>query len=165
MDRMAIKTLNDDDYNYEHYEELVLKEFEDVTETIFWNDRVNYGIEKMIDYVKQHNLEYAWWKGANRTVKEQTVLVDVGDNKNVSALSVINNVETEVGESVVEACFPKSGNIYEITLKEIEAVDLVCDTGFKVNNETFKPNAVFSKEKMVSFLNVSCYVTDEEITK
>lgn len=56
MDRMAIKTLNDDDYNYEHYEELVLKEFEDVTETIFWNERVNYGIEKMMDYVKQHNL-------------------------------------------------------------------------------------------------------------
>ncbi|CAC5411983.1 unnamed protein product [Mytilus coruscus] len=73
-------------------------------------------------------------------------------------------VEAEVGEGVVEACVPKSGNIYEITLKEIEAVDLICDTGFKVNNETFKPNAVFSKEKMVSFLNVSYYVTDEEIT-
>ncbi|CAC5389856.1 unnamed protein product [Mytilus coruscus] len=45
--------------------------------------------------------------GANRTVKEQTVLVDVGDNKNVSALSVINSVEAEVGEGVVEACVPK----------------------------------------------------------
>ncbi|CAC5385394.1 unnamed protein product [Mytilus coruscus] len=104
-------------------------------------------------------------RGANRTVKEQTVLVDVGDNKNVSALSVINSVEAEVGEGVVEACVPKSGNVYEITLKELEAVDLLCDTGFKVNNVKFKPNAVFSKQKMVSFLNVSYYVTDEEITK
>ncbi|CAC5391800.1 unnamed protein product [Mytilus coruscus] len=104
-------------------------------------------------------------RGANRTVKEQTVLFDVGDNKNVSALSVINSVEAEVGEGVVEACVPKCGNVYEITLKELETVDLLCDTGFKVNNVKFKPNAVFSKQKMVSFLNVSYYVTDEEITK
>ncbi|VDI81836.1 Hypothetical predicted protein, partial [Mytilus galloprovincialis] len=55
-DRMQIRTLNDDDYNYEHYEQLVVKEFEDVTETIFWNDTANYGIEKMINYVKKHNL-------------------------------------------------------------------------------------------------------------
>ena len=56
MDRMQIRTMNDDDYNYEHYEQLVLKEFEDVTETIFWNDTANYGIEKMINYVKIRNL-------------------------------------------------------------------------------------------------------------
>ncbi|VDI63783.1 Hypothetical predicted protein [Mytilus galloprovincialis] len=104
-------------------------------------------------------------RGANRTVKEQTVLVDVGDNKNVSALSVINSVEAEVGEGVVEACVPKSGNVYDITLKELEAVDLLCDTGFKVNNVKFQPNAVFSKQKMVSLLNVSYYVTDDELTK
>ncbi|CAC5423429.1 unnamed protein product [Mytilus coruscus] len=74
-------------------------------------------------------------------------------------------VEAEVGEGVVEACVPKSGNVYEITLKELEAVDLLCDTMFKVNNVKFKPNPVFSKQKTVSFLNVSYYVTDEEITK
>ncbi|CAG2209595.1 unnamed protein product [Mytilus edulis] len=55
-DRMQIRTMYEDDYNYEHYEQLVLKEFEDVTETIFWNDTANYGIEKMINYVKNHNL-------------------------------------------------------------------------------------------------------------
>lgn len=102
-------------------------------------------------------------RGGFRSVKELTVLVDVGDNRTISAMSVIESVESEVGKGVVEACVPKSGNMYEITLSGKDAVDLITDTGFKVNDTKFSPNAVFSKEKLVSFLNVSYYVPDEEI--
>ena len=42
--------------------------------------------------------------GARRSVKEQTVLVDVGDNRTVTALSVIKAVEEQVGEGEVLAC-------------------------------------------------------------
>ena len=42
-----------------------------------------------------------------RTVKEQTVLVDVGDNKTVPAMSVIKSIEEQVGEGVVERVFQK----------------------------------------------------------
>ena len=104
-------------------------------------------------------------RGEDRTVKEQTVLVDVGDNRTVAALSVIKSIEEQVGEGVVEACVPKSGNLYEITLNAKDAVELICDTGFEVNKAKFKPNAVYSREKLVSFLNVSYYVPDEEIVK
>ena len=55
--------------------------------------------------------------------------------------------------------------MYEITLNAKDAVDLICDTGFEVNHIKFKPSAVYSREKLVSFLNVSYYVPDEEITK
>ena len=104
-------------------------------------------------------------RGGRKTLKELTVFVDVGDNKSVSAGAVIKSVEEAVGEGTVAACVPKSGNGYEITLLDYDALELICDTGFKIKNNTFKPNAIFSKEKLVSFLNVSYYVTDEEITK
>ena len=104
-------------------------------------------------------------RGGRRSDKEQTVLVDVGDNRSVSAMSVIKSVEEKVGEGEVLACVPKSGNLFEITLKENDSVELICDTGFEVKGSKFKPNAVFSRERMVSFLNVSYYVPDEEIRK
>ena len=82
--------------------------------------------------------------GGRRTVKEQTVLVDVGDNRTVTASSVIKSIEEQVGEGEILACVPKSGNLFEITLSNDDSVDLICDTGFKVGDNKFKPNAVFS---------------------
>ena len=102
-------------------------------------------------------------RGGRRTVKEQTVLVDVGDNRTVTASSVIKSIEEQVGEGEILACVPKSGNLFEITLRNDDSVDLICDTGFKVGDNKYKPNAVFSRERMVSFLNVSYYVPDSEI--
>ncbi|CAC5407197.1 unnamed protein product [Mytilus coruscus] len=102
-------------------------------------------------------------RGDGRSVKEQTVVVLVGDNKTVKATDVIASVETEVGEGTVLACVTKSGNAYEITLIYKDALDLVVDTGFKVGEAIYKPNAIFSRDKVVSFFNVSHYGTDSEI--
>ncbi|CAC5400025.1 unnamed protein product [Mytilus coruscus] len=88
-------------------------------------------------------------RGVRRTVKEQTVIVDVFDNKSVSAASVIKSTEEQVGEGEILACVPKSGNLYEVTLNENDSVDLICDTGFKIGDRNFKPNAIFSKERLV----------------
>ncbi|CAC5379786.1 unnamed protein product [Mytilus coruscus] len=73
----------------------------------------------------------------------------------VSAASVIKSIEEQVGEGEILACVPKSGNLYEVTLNENDSVDLICDTGFKIGDRNFKPNAIFSKERLVSFLKVS----------
>ncbi|CAC5374202.1 unnamed protein product [Mytilus coruscus] len=102
-------------------------------------------------------------RGVRRTVKEQTVIVDVFDNKSISAASVIKSIEEQVGEGEILACVPKSVNLYEVTLNENDSVDLICDTGFKIGDRNFKPNAIFSKERLVSFLKVSYYVLDKEI--
>ncbi|VDI63785.1 Hypothetical predicted protein [Mytilus galloprovincialis] len=102
-------------------------------------------------------------RGDGRSIKEKTVLVDVGDNRNIKAADVIANVEKEVGEGTVLACVPKSGNSYELTLTDKDALDLIVDTGFKVNDSNFKPRAIFSRDKVVSFFNVSHYVPDSEI--
>ncbi|CAG2241714.1 unnamed protein product [Mytilus edulis] len=102
-------------------------------------------------------------RGDGRSIKEKTVLVDVGDNRNIKAADVIANVEKEVGEGTVLACVPKSGNSYELTLTDKDALDLIVDTGFKVNDSNFIPRAIFSRDKVVSFFNVSHYVPDTEI--
>ncbi|CAG2241705.1 unnamed protein product [Mytilus edulis] len=67
-------------------------------------------------------------RGDGRSIKEKTVLVDVGDNRNIKAADVIANVEKEVGEGTVLACVPKSGNSYELTLTDKDALDLIVDT-------------------------------------
>ncbi|CAC5405817.1 unnamed protein product [Mytilus coruscus] len=48
-------------------------------------------------------------------------------------------------------------------LSDKDALVLIVDTGFKVNDSNFKPRAIFSREKVVSFFNVSQYVPDSEI--
>ena len=103
-------------------------------------------------------------RSKTRKLKEHTVSVDVGDNKRIKAADVIASIEKEVGEGMVEACVPKSGNFFEITLKQTDAVELLVDTGFKVESKSFKPKQIFSEQKVVSFFNVSHYVADSEIT-
>ncbi|XP_063406257.1 protein PFC0760c-like [Mytilus trossulus] len=104
-------------------------------------------------------------RGDGRSIKEKTVLVDVGDNRNIKAADVIANVEKEVGEGTVLACVPKSGNSYELTLTDKDTLDLIVDTGFKVNDSNFIPRAIFSRDKVVIFFNVSHYVPDSEISE
>ena len=102
-------------------------------------------------------------RGEGRTLKEQTVIVDVADNRSVKASDVIKSIEEKVGEGAVVACVPKSGNLYEVTFNDNDAQTLVCEMGFQVGDTKYKPSAIFSRERVVSFLNVSHYVPDSEI--
>ncbi|CAC5423394.1 unnamed protein product [Mytilus coruscus] len=104
-----------------------------------------------------------WWKGGWPFCKGTNRCCPFGDNKTVKATDVIGSVETEVGEGTVLACVPKNGNAYEITLIDKEALDLVVDTGLKVGEANYKPYAIFSRDKVVSFFNVYHYVPDSEI--
>ena len=50
-------------------------------------------------------------------LKELTLIVDVSDNKRVSAQSIIEEAEGICGEGNIFAVVPRSGNLYEITVR------------------------------------------------
>lgn len=102
--------------------------------------------------------------GVHRTIKEHTVVVDVKDNINIPAREIIDSIQNVVGEGAVLAIVPKTGNAFEITLSDQNAIDLIVDTGFEHKDKTYKPRAIFSKMRVVSFFNVSHYTPDDEIT-
>ncbi len=97
--------------------------------------------------------------------KEKTVTINVKDNTKIKASDVIKNIEESLGEHSIVACIPKGGDIYEVTVIEPEAIDVLIETGLKVNNNTFKAEALYTREKVVSFMNVSHYVSDAVIER
>ncbi|CAC5424836.1 unnamed protein product [Mytilus coruscus] len=98
-------------------------------------------------------------------ISEMTVLVDVGDNKSVKPESIIDCIEIQCGgNDCVAACVPKSGNAYEITLKDERHIDCLKD-GVEFAGKTFECQELVSKYKVVSIMNLSCYVTDDEIRR
>ncbi len=104
-------------------------------------------------------------RGVNRVLKEQTVLVNVNDNKTVKAVEVINSVEKDVGVGSVLACVLKGANAYELTLKSPVDRDFLTARGFVVNDVRYTPEALVARTKVVSFKNVSHYIEDDEITE
>ena len=58
------------------------------------------------------------------SVKELTLVVDVKDNKTVKAQSVVDELVEEYGSDQILAVVPRSGNLYEITLKDKEVPQL-----------------------------------------
>lgn len=86
-------------------------------------------------------------RGVCRTVNEKTVIVNIVENKSVSATSVIKSIEELVGAGDILDCVPKSWNLYGVTLNENDSIDLIWDTGLKIRDINFKPNAIFFYRK------------------
>lgn len=97
--------------------------------------------------------------------RDLTVIIDVGDNKAVKPEILIDSIELHCGrDDVVAACVPKSGNLYEVTLKNENCIEYLRD-GVEVKGKQFDCQELVSKFRIVSIMNLSCYVTDEEINK
>lgn len=97
--------------------------------------------------------------------RDLTVLIDVIDNNAVKPEVLIDSIELHCGkDDVVAACVPKSGNAYEVTLKSDECIEILRD-GLEVCGKQFECQELVSKFKIVSIMNLSCYVTDDEIHK
>lgn len=95
--------------------------------------------------------------------RDLTVLIDVGDNNAVKPEILIDSIEMHCGkDDVVAACVPKSGNMYEVTLKSENCMEYLRE-GVEVCGKQYECQELVSKFKIVSIMNLSCYVTDEEI--
>ena len=103
--------------------------------------------------------------GGSRILKELTLIVDVDDNKRVSARSVIEEAEIICGEGNVLAVVPRSGNIYEVTVKDKRSSDELVNTPFEIDGKRFKCDAIYSEEKVVSFLHLPAFIPDSEIKR
>ena len=101
--------------------------------------------------------------GGNNFVKELTLIVDVADNRRVSATSVIEEAEAICGDGNILAVVPRSGNLYEITVKHKQNSDDLSNMPFQVAGIRYKCHAVYATERVVSFLHLPAFIPDEDI--
>lgn len=96
--------------------------------------------------------------------KNCTVLLNVGDNNKVTALSVINNVESVYGKGMVYACVPKAGDCYEVTLANKDTSDKLT-TGVRIDSKSYDCSLLHSDITVVSFMHLPAYIRDVDIAK
>lgn len=101
----------------------------------------------------------------DRILKELTLIVDVADNRSVSAQSIIEEAEGICGDGNILAVVPRSGNLYEITVRYQNNSDDLCNSPFQVSGKRFQCHAVYSKERVVSFLHLPAFIPDSDIFK
>lgn len=97
-------------------------------------------------------------------MKECTVVIDVEDNKRFSPMSIIESVEIVCGDGNVLAVVPRSGNLYEITVVDNDAVRALTSEPLDIGRKRVECKPVVSQEKVVSFLHLPAFITDEVIT-
>ena len=96
-------------------------------------------------------------------MKEHTVVVDVQDNRTVKAGKIIEELEKSFGVGSVVAVVPRSGNLYEITVNEKRYVDDLASSGFQVGGIKYDCHAIYSSEKLVSFMHLPAFIEDDVI--
>ena len=94
--------------------------------------------------------------------KDQTVVVSVRDNESVSPEDIIDEIEKKCGVGAVMACVPKIGTGFEVVLKERKFVGDVSDD-LSIKGKQIKVKELTSRIKIVSIINLSMYVSNEEI--
>ena len=94
--------------------------------------------------------------------KDQTVVVNASDSKNVTPEDLIDEIEQKCGIGAVLACVPKQGSGYEIVLKERKHVGELSED-LMIRGKRIGVKELSSRVRIVSIINLSMYVTDEEI--
>ncbi|CAC5423466.1 unnamed protein product [Mytilus coruscus] len=95
--------------------------------------------------------------------KEQTVTVNVVNTNLRKPESVIDEIERRCGTGSVLACVPKFGTSYEVVMQERRYVGEISGDHLSLQGKTCPVNELISVFKIVSIINLSMYVTDEEI--
>lgn len=96
-------------------------------------------------------------------LKELTVNVNVSNNKVITAEEVIDEIERRCGTGTVLACVPKYGTSYEVVMKERKYIGDLISSTIHIKGKVCKTEELVSSYKIVSILNLSMYVSDEEI--
>lgn len=94
--------------------------------------------------------------------KEQTVIVTVNDTKVIEPEDIIDEIERKCGKGSVMACVPKNGVAYEVVVSERRMVGELNEE-LNIKGESYQVKELTSRMKIVSIINLSMYVTDDEI--
>ncbi|ESO93190.1 hypothetical protein LOTGIDRAFT_66497, partial [Lottia gigantea] len=95
--------------------------------------------------------------------KDATVLISVSNMKVMTASKVIAAVQGALGEDSILSCVPKNGDVYEVSLIDIESARAIVDKELKIDNQPIFVRHLSSKVKVVSFMHLSGLITDEQI--
>ena len=101
--------------------------------------------------------------GGTPNIKESTLIVDVKDNRQVKARSVISELEKTYGVGSILAVVPRSGNLFEITVSEKQFVNDLSHSGFSVEGQKYDCHAIYSAERLVSFMHLPAFIEDDVI--
>lgn len=91
---------------------------------------------------------------SRRYKRENSLYIDVGDNKAVKASTIIYAISEICGEGELYACVPKSGNMYIVTMKEKEMCNLLAD-GLECNGKLYHCSYVVKDTLNVSNAKLS----------
>lgn len=94
--------------------------------------------------------------------KEFSLIVDVENNKSVSAGQLIREVEARCGLNTIYACVPKGMDQFEITVSDQETSELLAG-GIEIDGKTYSCMEVSSRTVVVSFIHLPGYVSNKEI--
>lgn len=94
--------------------------------------------------------------------KDCSILVDVGDNKKISARSVIAEAVKLLGNDSILGIVQKSGNMYELTVSDKKDLDKLED-GLWINGRECTTTKIVQDTFVASMMYLPTYVSDHEI--
>lgn len=95
---------------------------------------------------------------------ENTVIVNVDDNRKVRPQTVITEVERYCGLNTVLAIIPRAADCYELTLSNKDTTNLVID-GVCIGNKLRTARPFYQDSTMVSILHIPAFIQDEAIRR
>ncbi|ESO84435.1 hypothetical protein LOTGIDRAFT_146358, partial [Lottia gigantea] len=93
-------------------------------------------------------------------IKRNTINVEL--YQGLKIVDIIDEIEDIVGENSVIAACPTTGNV-EITFDNHERLKHLLNKPIVVHDKVLSYNLIGSKIMVVSFMNIPCYIPDNEI--
>jgi len=93
--------------------------------------------------------------------KECAIIVEVGDNRKVSAYTMITSLEKE--DYDILAVIPQGTNSYEITLGSDREAKRLANEGIVGEDIIYDCRLLFNDSTVVSFFELPAYISDEDL--
>ncbi len=93
--------------------------------------------------------------------RECTVLMDVGDIRKRSALEFVKYLQGVAGDVI--ACVPRGAEYFEVTVPDAMSARSLCDDNLSFGGVDIECRMVHSEGTVVSFMNLSPYIEDQQI--
>lgn len=95
--------------------------------------------------------------------KELSLIAEIGEDSDISVEKLIEEIEKTCGLNTLYACVPKGRCCFEITVGERETYN-VLKNGLEIDGQSVWFSEVSRRSLVVSFMHLSSYVEDDEIT-
>lgn len=94
--------------------------------------------------------------------KDCSILIDVGDNKRIKAREVLIESVRQIGNDGIMGVVPRSGNMYEVTVKNKADLDLL-EEGLWLQDRECPARRMVQDSFVASMMYLPTYIEDQEI--